>query len=535
MADQEVDEIQVALGQLFRAYDLDESGLLSREQFIAIEMRIHYEEGQVYRGDSGNAKMTLADRDSNGSLDFEEFQERMLTAYQEMGMSRVEVLEHMAQQTNQALDERARMGPRYHAGIRFSLRRIFALVDLANDGLVPPENWVSAQKTVATQVGDDLQAGWIDEASFQTADTNGDGVLDINEFLEASFLRFEAETRPVESILQTVQRIEEVLAEKREVGCKETPPVTIYVQAAEKAPFQPPSASWQSEPTEPDEPNEAWKDCGEVALPLNLTAAEDVMALLRLHLRLAHDTWISVFYLGPTKEGGRTTTLLKERPGGESNTTEMLNYFYKPNAELKLYVKNMRKRPSLLLKQPRAFPEERDGLFAQRIGATWALDWETQLLGVGEAVPARPLVMQVGDTLILEVPQTDQSGEYRYMVNVYMDKTDVLSKPVNEVIEVKAPKKGKKGGPEPDPLLQLTFVALQEGKCVIFADVSWEDQEEKLCLTHKLLAPVAKNTVARIGPIEAEIQKAVGGKGDKGALQWWTGDKWAGKKKKPKK
>ncbi|OLP74265.1 hypothetical protein AK812_SmicGene46248, partial [Symbiodinium microadriaticum] len=115
----------------------------------------------------------------------------------------------------------------------------------------------------------------------------------------------------------------------------------------------------------------------------------------------------------------------------------------------------------LLLKQPRAFPEERDGLFAQRTGATWALDWETQLLGVGEAVPARPLVMQVGDTLILEVPQTDQSGEYRYMVSVYMDKTDVLSKPVNEVIEVKAPKKGKKGGPEPDPLLQLTFVALQ--------------------------------------------------------------------------
>ena len=28
--------------------------------------------------------------------------------------------------------------------------------------------------------------------------------------------------------------------------------------------------------------------------------------------------------------------------------------------------------PGLLLKQPRAFPEERDGLFAQRTGATWA-------------------------------------------------------------------------------------------------------------------------------------------------------------------
>ena len=45
------DEIEVALAALFRAYDLDESGELSREEFLAIEMRLHYEDGQVYRGD----------------------------------------------------------------------------------------------------------------------------------------------------------------------------------------------------------------------------------------------------------------------------------------------------------------------------------------------------------------------------------------------------------------------------------------------------------------------------------------------------
>ena len=56
------DEIELALGALFRAYDLDESGELSREEFLAIEMRLHYEDGQVYRGDSGNAKMTMTDR-----------------------------------------------------------------------------------------------------------------------------------------------------------------------------------------------------------------------------------------------------------------------------------------------------------------------------------------------------------------------------------------------------------------------------------------------------------------------------------------
>ncbi|CAE7220602.1 unnamed protein product [Symbiodinium natans] len=439
-----------------------------------------------------------------------------------MGMSRAEVLEHMAEQTQKALLERAKMGPRYHAGIRQVLRSIFALFDVSGDGYLSPEEWISAQKTVASEVSDDLDEGWIDEAAFSAADTNGDGVLDINEFLEASFAMFEGVKKRTDTILQTLQRIEKVLHQQRMAGRKETAPVTIYVQTAERPPFQPPSLSWQDEPEEPEEPNEAWKDCGEVALPLNLATAEDVMALLRLHLRLSFDTWISVYFLGPPREQGsgpRTVTLLRGERPGEGNTTAMLSYLSKPNAELKLYVKNLRKRPSKLVRQPRAFLEERDGLFAQRTGPCWGLDWETQLVGEGEKLPPRPMVMQVGETLIVEVPQTDENGEYRYMANAYMDKTDVLSKPVNEIIEVKKGKSKKKGGPEPDPLLQLTFVALREGKCVLFVDVSWEDQEEKLCLSHSLPAPVAKNTVARIGPVEVEVQKP-SGKSEKGALQW---------------
>jgi len=164
------------------------------------------------------------------------------------------------------------------------------------------------------------------------------------------------------------------------------------------------------------------------------------------------------------------------------------------------------------------------------------LDWETQLVGEGEKLPPRPMVMQVGETLIVEVPQADDNGEFRYMANAFMDKTDVLSKPVNEVIEVKKGKSKKKGGPEPDPLLQLTFVALREGKCVIFVDISWEDQEEKLCQRQQLPSPVAKNTVARIGPVEVDVQKAGGGKAEKaGALQWWNGEKWSNKKGPAKK
>jgi len=41
----------------------------------------------------------------------------------------------------------------------------------------------------------------------------------------------------------------------------------------------------------------------------------------------------------------------------------------------------------------------------------------------------------------------------------------------------------------------------------MFIDISWEDQEGKLCGDHELLAPVKENTVARIGPIVVDVQK----------------------------
>jgi len=245
-----------------------------------------------------------------------------------------------------------------------------------------------------------------------------------------------------------------------------------------------------------------------------------------------------VFFLGPPKDGTgpRPVTLLRGEQPGQGNTTAMLQYLTKPSAELKLFVKNARKRPSKLERVPRAFLEERDALFAQRIGGSWGLDWETQLVGEGESLPPRPMMMQLGETLIIEVPQTDEHGEYRYVANAFMDGTEVLSKPFHEIIEVKAKKKkkGKGSAPEPDPLLQLTFVSKKEGKCILFVDVSWEDQEEKLCGEHSLTAPVAENTIARIGPIEIDVQKATG-KLDKSAMQWWNGEKWSSKKGPAKK
>jgi len=526
-------DLETAMEALFKAYDLDESGELSRDEFLSIEMRLSFEQGKVYRGPAGSAKMTLADRDSSGALDYQEFRTRFLTTYQEMEMSGADVIRHVHEQTRLALLERAKMGPRYHAGIRQVLRQIFSLFDVSGDGNLSPEEWIAAQKTVALEVSDDFDEGWVDEAAFAAADSNGDGVLDIGEFLEASFSMFEGVKKRTDDILATLQRIAKVLEQQRLGGRKDTLPVTIYLQSKEKPIFLPPQQAWQDEGTEEEPGAEAaasWKACGEVALPLNLATVDDVAAVLRLFLKMPADTWISIFYLGPPRDGGpRPVVLLRGERPGEGNVQDTLHYLTKPNADLSLYVKNTRRRPQKLVRQPRAFLEERDDLMARRTGQCWGLDWETQLVGEGQVLPPRPLSICVGDALVVEVPLKCGDPLDHYVAGVYMDRADVLSKPVDENIVPKVKKKKKKKlAAEPDPLLQLSFVALKEGKTVLFVDVSWEDQEERLALEHKLCRPVHENSVARIGPLEVEVMKPA--VKQEASFVWWNGEKWSNKK-----
>mmetsp|Transcript_53878 Transcript_53878/g.138784 ORF Transcript_53878/g.138784 Transcript_53878/m.138784 type:complete len:514 (-) Transcript_53878:313-1854(-) len=399
------DELENALQSLFKAYDLDESGELSRNEFLAIEMRLSFETGEVYKADSGSAKMTLADRDGSGFLDYEEFRVRFLTSYQEQGMGRQDIIDHISKQVKMALTERAKMGPRYHAGIRQVLRHIFDLFDVSGDGSLSPEEWIAAQKTVAMEVSDDLDEGWVDEAAFAAADENGDGVLDLGEFMEASFCMFEGVKKRTDVILATLQRVASVLEKEQSSENKSTLPVTVYVQTAATPEFQAPHAAWQDASTEdaPDKNWQAWKPVGELSLPLNLATAEDVASLLRLMLKLPTETWLSIYYCGPAREGGlRPVTLLRGDRPGEGNTQAMLQYLSKPNAELKLYVKNQRKRPSKLVRQPRVFDDERDALLAKRTGQCWGLDWETQLVGEGHPLPPRPTLLSLGDALIIE-------------------------------------------------------------------------------------------------------------------------------------
>jgi len=540
MGDGSQDEVDEALRKLFNAYDLDESGVLSRDEFLAIEMRLAFESGEVYKGDAGQARMTLADADSSGTLDFEEFRERFLTSYTEQGMGRMDIIEHATRQTKTALTERARMGPRYHAGIRQVLRQIFDLFDASGDGNLSPEEWISAQKLVAGEVSDTLDAGWVDEDGFAAADTNGDGVLDLEEFLEASFTMFEGVSTRADVILGTLQRCAKVLIAARNEGRKETPPISIFVQASQRPEFQPPHIAWQDEGTmdDPEKNASKWVRTNEVAIPLNVATAEDVAALVRMVLKLPVDTWLSMYYIGRCeKEGPRPVQHVRGAKPGEGNISAMLQYFTKPNADLRLYIKNQRKRPSKLSRQPRAFLEERDQLLARRVGQCWGLDWETQLVGMGNLLPPRPLTIKTGDALVIEVPQTSDGGDYAYATSVFMDATEVLSKPVDENIEPKkSKKKKKKSAGEEDALMQLTFVGLQPGKCTLFADMSWEDQEEKLAVTKRITMPCHENSVARIGPIEVEVVEAKSAaKGEQGTFVWWNGEKWSNKKGPAKK
>jgi len=124
----ENDDLESAIGNLFMAYDLDESGELSRDEFVKIEMRMCFERGEVFKEDLGpSVQFSIMDRDRSGNLDFLEFRERQLSWYQSSGLPRAEIIADIKQLTKAILLERARMGPRYHRGIRQMLKKIFRL------------------------------------------------------------------------------------------------------------------------------------------------------------------------------------------------------------------------------------------------------------------------------------------------------------------------------------------------------------------------------------------------------------------------
>lgn len=430
------------------------------------------------------------------------------------------------------------MGPRYHAGIRAELRRIFQLYDTSGDAALSPEEWIAAQKIVALELSDDVDDAWIDEAAFKTADSNQDGKLSEAEYLEASFSMFEVTRLNMAQLMTMLKNITSALESK--LANTSTQALTIYMQEKEKPDFLPPSRAWQDEPTGDvtSEPSDAWKNVGEIKFPTNLSTVDEVISLARLSCDISKETWLSVFYQAPNPEGNPLVTMLRD-----SNTKTALDYLSKQNAVTRLYIKNVRASPKRLTRQTLAYLEDRDSLLAKKTGNCWGVDWETQLVGAGSKYPrAGEVPIAVGDAVVIEIPSTDGNCEFDYVPSIYMDGVEVVSQPVEETIEPKAKKKKKpkKGAvveeePPPDLLKQLSFIGLQEGKCVMFIDISWEGQEMLLCQTHSLGAPVKENSIARIGPIEIDVQKPVPGAPKEKTFMWWNGDKWTNKKGPAKK
>jgi Ca2+-binding EF-hand superfamily protein len=603
----EDDETEKAIGNLFLAYDLDESGEISRDDFLKIEMRMCFAKGEMFKPEVGAlTSFSLMDRDKSGTLDFLEFRERQLSWYQSACMSKGEIIVHLNDLIKNVLLERVKMGPRYHAGIRQAVRRIFHLYDTSGDGSLEPSEWIAAQKLVALEIMDDIDEAWVDEASFTSMDTNGDGFLDMEEYMDASFAMFEVVKLRSDALCQILQRVVQSLEKIKQVRQRQTFPLTIFVQSSETPQFRPPHSAWQDEPTDssfvPSDFN--WRESGTVQLPLSLHTVEEVSSILRLLLQLPVDTWLSVFCAGveskstsytPQSNGRRVSTnyrgalspacLLRGERAGHGNIQSILEWLAKPNAVHRLYVKNLRKRPQKLIRQSVTFFEERESLLARQTGQILGLDWETQLVGQGRELP-NEICLNVGDGLMLEVPQTDDSGEFRFVSSIYMDGTVNLSRPLQTNVSVQnknaprmtrttmqtvtaAKEKKRTSAPRTSPpakverqrdvLEQLTFVALKPGRCVMFVDVSWEDQEEKLAAKYKTCAPVNENSIGRIGPIQVVLEPATktnqgrrprqpsdgndsprspGGKKNRdpfGAVEasnimWWNGEKWSNKK-----
>lgn len=256
------DEVDEALLALFQAYDLDESGILTREEFLKIEMRLCYGAGKVFHEDSQTAKLTLADRERRGVLSFDDFRERQLQCYHELALTRSEIIARINQHRERALAERVRMGPRYHAEVRQTLKQMFTLLDISGTGALTPEEWITAQKVVAAEMGDEVGRAWIGEATFIAADKNGDRVLDEGEFLEATFSVLEGAKQRIGAVLASLERITASLARELREHREETVPLQIMVQTRERPEFRAPSLAWQDEPTEEDTERNAceWKE-----------------------------------------------------------------------------------------------------------------------------------------------------------------------------------------------------------------------------------------------------------------------------------
>ena len=543
-------------GDLFEAYDIGESGTISCNDFVKLEIRNGLEQGDLKRIVRAYPTMLRGDKSSDGRLDFMEFCKTRLSSFDEDTKGGVPSIQKLLTITERDLKstmlERFRMGPHYSLEIRKELKDVFNVWKSTAAGL-SPYDWLLANKVVETECDASLSEKWTGEAAFLVADANKDGIVQLEEFLNFSISIFQkifgCKTQDALQVLRKVSSLE-----TRHKGFSIQVPLHLahppyHFQMPNSSRFTSECAFWHT---------------GDLELPISISSMADFLALLRLRLKLVGKSFSA--FLQTSGQGEKSLDLLSSE-----NSSQVLNNLFDSAAKgdqkpLKaaIYVKNIRLKAERL----REVPAELQAFSLPQTAFRWCFDWEAHLMGFNGRMPAKLPVnftIGMGDLIVFQLPN-EESG---ITCKVFMSDDGVLSKPLLEHVAIVKGKRGKKimqmvaaeRGPDGEiavkppkaakssksrpqsaavravPTSRTPFerrfvlVGNREGVCTLFVEMSWEHQEEVLSQVSRL--PATEASVGRVGPLRVTVERAPPKVSDlmqkaKGAM-WWTGSKWSTK------
>jgi len=547
---------------LFRAYDIQESGTVACSDFVKLEIRNGFEQGDLKRILRAFPIMSQADPSSRGRLDFMDFCKARLNSFDQSANRIVPSVQQLLKIAEHDLAttmlERFRMGPCYSWEIRKELKEVFRCWKSTAEPVLLPSDWLMANKVVETECDAYLTEKWTGERAFQAADTNKDGMIQFEEFVSFSLPLLDATFgRKTNEALQLLKKV--CSRERRTLSF--TVKVPLFLPHPPYT-FQAPTLARHS-------------DCNfyhadDLELPSSITDLPDLLALLRLKLKLVGMS-LSAFW--QVSEPESLELLCSE------NASKILISLFDAMAKATatgaanaaIYIKNIRPKPVQL--QEVHHQELQLNCLCPHVhplGMRWHLDWNSHLIGHGRGPLRLPhnFTIGIGDALVLQLPNEESGIAWK----VFMTDDGILSKPLLEQVQVVKGKKKTKviqtiaaenataeGDVNPKPPRgakpskqrpqsgavrasrvafdrRLVIIGQKEGVCRLFAEMSWEHQEDTLC--HGIQnVPAVEASVGRLGPFQiivernspkpAELQKAKG-------MAWWIGTRWSPKPVKGK-